>query len=113
MPKDLGDIVARSIIRHAGLALLTGGVGNIFAAAGDVIDVMDAMDVTDAMDTCDATDTYTSQSTGDGQAHFGSSQDVNTTSGPANYDDHGIVTTIPQNGTEMPRIPSTNDTVKS
>lgn len=51
MPKkDIGDVVIGSILRHAVLGLLTGGVGNLIAAAVDVMDVMDVMDISDAVD---------------------------------------------------------------
>lgn len=123
MGKDLSDIIAGAVIRHAALALFTGGVGNILAAAGDVMDVMDAMDVLDA---ADATDTFetadgadaadttnnASQSSGNGQVHFGSSENVETTHGPANIDDHGNVTTIPQSGTDVAKQISPNDVIK-
>lgn len=38
MGRDIGDIVAGSLLRHAVLGFLTGGVGNVIALAVDAMD---------------------------------------------------------------------------
>ncbi|KAB8356355.1 hypothetical protein FH972_023939 [Carpinus fangiana] len=50
MPSSLGEVLARSAIRHGVLALCTGGIGNVIAAVGDLMDINDALDAVDAMD---------------------------------------------------------------
>ncbi|KAF7626134.1 hypothetical protein AFLA_013530 [Aspergillus flavus NRRL3357] len=100
MPEDIGDFVARSIARHAAIALV---------APANLTDAVDAADGTDAMDASDATVTHSS---GDGQVCFGSSQDVNTTQGPANIDDAGNVSTYPKSGTDVSKHVSPNDVLK-
>ena len=117
MAKDLSDIIARSLVRHAALALLTGGVGNILGVVGDVIDLADMADASDALDASDAADASdttnsVSHSSGNGEVHFGASEEVQTTQGPAIKDDHGNVTTIPQSGTDVPKPVSPNDVIK-
>lgn len=111
MGRDIGDVIAGSILRHAALFLFTGGVGNIVAAAADVFDVMDVLDASDAYDAYDASSASSSPG-GDGQVHFGSSQDVNTTQGPGYTDDHGNTYTYPTSGTDTSKLVSPNDVLK-
>jgi hypothetical protein len=56
--KSLGRIILKSIARHAVLALLTGGSGNLIAVAGDAADLFDIYDISDAADVADATDSH-------------------------------------------------------
>lgn len=108
MGRSLGDVLAGSLLRHAALAVLTGGVGNVIAAAMDVMDVMDVMDASDAYDAYDAS----SCSSSGGDVHFGSSQDVQTTQGPGYTDDHGRTYTYPTSGTDTSQLVSPNDVLK-
>jgi hypothetical protein len=49
--EQICGVVARSLIRHAVVGVLTGGVGNIIMLAGDVMDVHDTLDAMDAVST--------------------------------------------------------------
>jgi len=57
MLEDLLSIAAKSLIRHAVVGVLTGGVGNVLLLAGDAMDVMDVMDATDVVNAVSSTDT--------------------------------------------------------
>lgn len=62
-------IATRSLIRHAVVGVLTGGTGNIFVLAGDLMDIsdtMDAMDAVDAVDTISSLDTDSNCSSSSG-----------------------------------------------
>ncbi len=74
--KEILGIVARSIIRHAVVGVLTGGVGNILLLAGDAMDISETMDASDAMDAISSTDVasstdYSSGVSHDHEVHFG------------------------------------------
>lgn len=77
------------------------------------MDVMDAADAYDAYDAYDASDAYDAASdSSDGQIHFGSSINGDSTQGPVNIDDHGNAMTIPQSGTDVSKPVSPNDVYK-
>lgn len=45
---SLLGVAARSVLRHAVVGVLTGGVGNVLLAVGDLMDIHDTMDAVDA-----------------------------------------------------------------
>lgn len=48
---SLLGVAARSVLRHAVVGVLTGGVGNVLLAVGDLMDIHDTMDAVDAVST--------------------------------------------------------------
>jgi hypothetical protein len=61
--ESLLGVAARSVLRHAVVGVLTGGVGNIVMAVGDLMDIHDALDTADAVSAV--------QSSSSGGVHFG------------------------------------------
>jgi hypothetical protein len=64
--EELLGFVARSVVRHAVVGVLTGGLGNIGTLIGDV---MDLGELADHLDTVTSVDT--SDSSGSGDVLFG------------------------------------------
>ena len=56
--KNFKKLILKSVARHAAIAILNAGAGNLIAVAGDVADVFDIYDISDATDVADATDSH-------------------------------------------------------
>ncbi|KAK5657212.1 hypothetical protein OQA88_3270 [Cercophora sp. LCS_1] len=76
MLEQLLGVAAKSLIRHAVVGVLTGGVGNVFLLAGDAMDAMDVMDAVDATDAMGATDAVDAVSSTDSGGSYGGHHDV-------------------------------------
>lgn len=67
--ESLLSVAARSVVRHAVVGVLTGGIGNVFLAIGDVMDLHDTLDAVDVVHSSSGGVHFGSGLGGDGLYH--------------------------------------------
>jgi hypothetical protein len=74
---QLLGVMCRSVIRHAVVGVLTGGIGNTLIMIGDALDAIDAMDAIGLNDTSNQSYDYSADnsSTSSNEPHFGGEKD--------------------------------------